>query len=248
MPSLRNSRARTLGVLASQQASPPCVAELQARRDRILEEDQGVVRIDNDFDGRADDRARGRRSAKIRLQSSPGNSEHPRRLARLPIMPSRKATFALLATVPVLAIGARALSELADEPFSDRLSQPWELGESTSLSVELDGRGTSSLEWSGSRPVGIETRHDLGEGVSLHIGAEALTRVAPGELLERNPGLQAGAAVRAKLDDRWTAGVGAGWRSTATETGLSAVLDADRRSGAFDDGEGVVWLRLSASF
>jgi hypothetical protein len=60
--------------------------------------------------------------------------------------------------------------------------------------------------------------------------------------------LQAGAAVRAKLDDRWTAGVGAGWRSTATETGLSAVLDADRRSGAFDDGEGVVWLRLSASF
>lgn len=163
-------------------------------------------------------------------------------------MPSRKAIVVLLATVPVLAIGARALSELADEPVSSRLSQPWELGESTSLSLELDGRGASSLQWSGSRPVGIETRHELGDGVSLHLGAEALTRVSPGEVLEQYPDWQAGAAVRAKLDDRWTAGVGAGWRSTSTATGLSAVLDADRRSGAFDDGEGVVWLRLSASF
>lgn len=163
-------------------------------------------------------------------------------------MPSHKAILAVLAAVPVLAIGARAVSELADEPVSSKLSQPWELGEATDLSVELDGRGTSSLQWSGSRPVGIETRHDLGEGVSLHFGAEALTRVAPGELLEQYPDWQAGAAVRAKLDDRWTAGVGAGWRSTSTATGLSAVLDADRRSDAFDDGEGVVWFRLSASF
>lgn len=36
---------------ASQQATPPRNAELQARRDWIFEEDQGVVRIDNDFSG-----------------------------------------------------------------------------------------------------------------------------------------------------------------------------------------------------
>lgn len=178
-------------------------------------------------------------------------------------MPARKTILVLAAAAPILAIGARAVSErnqlgeladerTVDEPMVDELSQPWELGESASVSVALDGRGASSLAWSADRPIGLESRHELGQGVSLHVGAEALAGAIPNESLASTPDWQAGAAVRAKLDDRWTAGVGAGWRSTASTNGLSAFLDSERSAGAFDrdsqEGEGVVWLRLSASF
>lgn len=163
-------------------------------------------------------------------------------------MPSTRFIVAAVAVVPVLAIAASAVSDLAEEPEATALSQPWELGEATSLSVALDGRGNSSLAWSGDRPLGIESRHQLGEGFSLHLGAEALADVPPIEASGGVPDWQAGAAVRAKLDDHWSAGVGAGWRSTTTATGLSAAIDSDRRIGAIDDGEGVVWFRLSASF
>lgn len=168
-------------------------------------------------------------------------------------MPAFKAILVLAAAVPVLAIGARALSELADESATTVLSQPWELGESASMSVALDGRGSSSLAWSSDRPIGLESRHEIAEGVSLHLGAEALAGATANDAWARTPDWQAGAAVRAKLDDHWTAGAGAGWRSTASANGLSAFLDSDRGtqgvgSSGEADGEGVVWFRLSASF
>jgi hypothetical protein len=163
-------------------------------------------------------------------------------------MPSIKTILACTAAVPVLAIGASALSDLATEPVAATLSQPWELGEAASVAVALDGRGTSSLAWSGERPIGLESRHELGEGVSLHFGAEALAAATPIEAIGSAADWQAGAAVRARLDDHWTAGVGGGWRSTTSTSGLSAFIDADRRTGALDEGEGVVWFRLSASF
>jgi hypothetical protein len=179
-------------------------------------------------------------------------------------MPSLKTILACTAAVPVLAIAGSALSELAsgaptdmsEQPVASTLSQPWQLGEAASVAVALDGRGTSSLAWSGDRPIGLESRHQLGEGVSLHFGAEALAGQTPSGATLNASDWQAGAALRAKLDSHWTAGVGGGWRSTtststtstSTASGLSTFLDSDRRGGGFDEGEGVVWLRLSAEF
>jgi hypothetical protein len=163
-------------------------------------------------------------------------------------MPRTASIFTAVAGLCVAALGAHALVLDSDEPLRRELSQPWKLGEADDLSVALDARGDSSLAWSAERPLGIESRHELVDGVSLHVGGEALIGDLPGETAPRLPDWQAGAAVRAKLDDRWTAGVGAGWRST-TSGGLSAALDSDRRSGSLDgEGEGVVWFRLSASF
>lgn len=149
--------------------------------------------------------------------------------------------------VPMLALGAHAVIG-DDEQAATTLSQPWQLGDEPSVSVALDGGGASSVGWSGDRPIGLESRHEIADGVSLHFGAEALSRAEGSDLLEQVPDWQAGAALRARLDDRWTAGVGAGWRSTASGSSLSSVLDSDQRAGALDDGEGVVWFRLSASF
>ena len=181
-------------------------------------------------------------------------------------MASLKTILACTAAVPVLAIAGSALSELAngalselangalsdvsEEPVASTLSQPWQLGEAASVAVALDGRGTSSLAWSGERPIGLESRHQLGEGVSLHFGAEALAGQTPSGATLNASDWQAGAALRAKLDSHWTAGVGGGWRSTTSTStsGLSTFLDSDRRGGGFDEGEGVVWLRLSAEF
>jgi hypothetical protein len=184
-------------------------------------------------------------------------------------MPSLKTILACTAAVPVLAIAGSALSDLAngalsdmsEQPVASTLSQPWQLGEAASVAVALDGRGTSSLAWSRDRPIGLESRHQLGEGVSLHFGAEALAGQTPSGATLNASDWQAGAALRAKLDSHWTAGVGGGWRSTtststtststtstSTASGLSTFLDSDRRGGGFDEGEGVVWLRLSAEF
>lgn len=161
-------------------------------------------------------------------------------------MPRTTSIFTAVTGLCVVALGAHALVLDSEEPLRRELSQPWNLGEADELSVALDARGDSSLAWSAERPLGIESRHELIDGVSLHVGGEALLGDLPGETASRLPGRlpdwQAGAAVRAKLDKRWSADVGAGWRST-TSGGLSAALDADRRAG-----EGVVWLRLSASF
>jgi hypothetical protein len=156
----------------------------------------------------------------------------------------------LLASVaaPTLALAAHAVIGEADEPRATTLSQPWRLGDEPSVSVALDGGGASSVGWSGDRPIGLESRHEIADGVSLHFGAEALSRAEGSDLLEQVPDWQAGAALRTRLDGRWTAGIGAGWRSTASGSSLSSVLDTDQRAGALDDGEGVVWFRLSASF
>lgn len=160
-------------------------------------------------------------------------------------MPRIRTILLATAALSASALAAHAPSGWSDEPLRRELSQPWKLGEAESLSLALDARGDSRVAWSADRPLGLEGRHQIADGVSLHVGGEALASADPVELSGRVPDWQAGAALRAKLDRRWTAGVGAGWRSAS---GLSRALDAGERRSAAEEGEGVVWLRLSASF
>lgn len=170
-------------------------------------------------------------------------------------MPSPRLIVLSTAAIASLALAARAMSGLAEgspdapEPGPRALSQPWQLGEAQGMSVALDAEGRSSLGWSADRPMAIEARHELGDGLSAHLGAEALAPVGAGGLAARAPDWQAGVALRQKLDDRWTASFGAGWR-TASGAGLGSFVDGGRQtlSDGGGGGEGVVWLRFTASF
>jgi hypothetical protein len=173
-------------------------------------------------------------------------------------MPRSKSTLAALLALSTLAMGAYSLGGLAlergeDETPTREMVRPWSLGGEADLSLPLDGGGRSSLAWSADRPFGLEARHELGDGVSLHVGAEALAGAGPLDPRAGEPAWQTGAAIRTKLDDSWTADLGVGWRNASvTATGFGEALgDAARPlDAAWNDGrgEGVVWLRLSASF
>jgi len=171
---------------------------------------------------------------------------------------SKSILVAVLA-LPTLAMGAYSLGGLVSvrgdaEPPTREIVRPWSLGGKADLALPLDARGSASLAWSAERPFGLEARHELGDGVSLHIGAEALAGAGPLDPRAGEPAWQTGAAVRARLDDAWTADLGVGWRNASvTTTGFDAALGdrAQRTMGPdWSDGrgEGVVWLRLSASF
>lgn len=179
-----------------------------------------------------------------------------RRLANLSRDLRARPLLIAVATLPFLAIGLRASSELIDAPQRRELSQPWALGGPASIAVPMDARGGSRIEWSAERPVGIGMRHELADGIALHVGAEALADAQALEALEvletpetpdadaRLPAWQAGAAVRVRLDDHWNAGVGAGWRSIGRSGGSDWTQDADAR----ETGEGVIWFGLSGTF
>jgi hypothetical protein len=99
--------------------------------------------------------------------------------------------------------------------------------------------------------MGLETRHVVANGVTLHVGAEALAEPAIFDQVasdEVAPQWQAGTALRVRLDDRWSAGVGAGWRSSSADGALSSVFERSRDIGWRDSGEGVVWFGLRAEF
>ncbi len=172
-----------------------------------------------------------------------------------------KSTLVALLALPTLAMGAYGLGGLAaydaetePETATREIVRPWSLGGEADLALSLDARGRSSLAWSAERPFGLEARHELGDGVSLHIGAEALAGAGPLDPRVGEPAWQTGAAVRTRLDDAWTADLGVGWRNASiTTTGFDAALgDRAQRTTNSDwkdgRGEGVVWLRLSASF
>ena len=172
-----------------------------------------------------------------------------------------KSILVALLSLPTLAMGAYGLGGMAGhdaetepEIATREIVRPWSLGGDADLALPLDARGSSSLAWSAERPFGLEARHELGDGVSLHIGAEALAGAGPLDPRAGEPAWQTGAAIRARLDDAWTADLGVGWRNASvTTTGFDAALGdrAQRTMGAnWGDGreEGVVWLRLSASF
>jgi len=174
-----------------------------------------------------------------------------------------KSILVALLSLPTLAMGAYGLGGMAGhdaEPEPEiatrEIVRPWSLGGEADLALPLDARGRSSLAWSAERPIGLEARHELGEGVSLHIGAEALAGAGPLDPRVGEPAWQTGAAVRARIDDAWTADLGVGWRNASvTATGFDAALEdrAQRTMGpdwsdGRGEGEGVVWLRLSASF
>ena len=172
---------------------------------------------------------------------------------------TRLATLAAtLVTIPALAICVQTFGELAlerndveQESLRRGLAQPWTLGEHATVAVPLDGRGLSSVEWSSERPMGLETRHVVANGVTLHVGAEALAEPAIFDQVasdEVAPQWQAGTALRVRLDDRWSAGVGAGWRSSSADAALSSVFERSRDIGWRDSGEGVVWFGLRAEF
>lgn len=123
------------------------------------------------------------------------------------------------------------------------------------------------LQWRPTHPLGLFARHEVVRGMSFESHAEivpAFGAIAPdffdgGTLPEsgmRSGGLaawQASTALVIQLGSGWRAMIGGGWQ--AGDTGVGAALDgftAFEASAAATvdgiDGEGVVWLRFSASF
>jgi hypothetical protein len=159
---------------------------------------------------------------------------------------------AATATLAALLVGATASSDLGSESAALELAKPWSLGDPETAALPLDERGMSQVAWDAGKPIGLESRHALARGVSLHIGgevlplrgADAVGRPVSGD----DSDWQVGAGLRARLDERWSVGVGASWRSGSTD-GLPILTPLRSRSSVGSgDGEGVVWLRLSASF
>lgn len=159
---------------------------------------------------------------------------------------------ATAATLAALLVGATASSDLGSESAAIELAKPWSLGDPETAALLLDERGVSRVAWDAAKPIGLESRHVLARGVSLHIGGEALplrgTDAVGRTLSGDESDWQVGAGLRARLDERWSVGVGASWRSGGTD-GLPVLSPLRSRSAVgAGDGEGVVWLRLSASF
>ena len=122
----------------------------------------------------------------------------------------------------------------------------------------IGGDGGPSVGWSAEQPIGLELRHRVIDGVTAHVGAEAAMSEDPrrssggGEPTARDRDAlgeldwQAGAGLRLRLDENWSAGVGASWRSSRAPIGWDASV-SDRGDASLD-GEGVVWLSLRAEF
>jgi len=196
--------------------------------------------------------------------------EHLRSPMRPGRMPRFRPFMLGLSALAALVVGGRVLSEIApDAPVSSAgereeeelikpLSQPWSLGSSASDARMTAGDGGPAIGWSAEQPVGLEIRHRVIDGVTAHVGAEAAMSDDPrrlgggdGSTARDRDALgqldwQAGAGLRVRLDDNWSAGVGASWRSSRTPIGWDAAMN--ERGDARLDGEGVVWLSLRAEF
>lgn len=139
------------------------------------------------------------------------------------------------------------------EPPALELTKPWSLGEAETGAVWLDADGASRIAWDAARPIGLELRQELSTsllpGLSLHVGAEAVPEQARkgdsrGFGTDGAGEWQVGSGLRARLGDHASIGIGASWRSAEGDW-LSSTSARSRGGG---DGEGVVWLRISAEF
>jgi hypothetical protein len=183
-------------------------------------------------------------------------------------MPRSRPVVLGLAALSALVAGGMALSEIAPDgavlgpaegaELVKPLSQPWALGSLVDDARPIGGGGGPSVGWKSDQPAGIELSQPIVDGVSLHVGAEATlsdgagasSRImgpdAGGRDVLGSVDWQAGAGVRVRLDHRWTASVGASWRS---ERAMDS-WDRSRSANAGEnlDGEGVVWFALRAEF
>ena len=185
-------------------------------------------------------------------------------------MPRFRPLILGVSALAALVAGARVVSEITpDGPVSNAgesddaelikpLSQPWSLGSSAGDALTIGGDGGPSVGWSAEQPIGLELRHQLVDGVTAHFGAEAAMSEGPRRWSAGDDSTprdrdalgqldwQAGAGLRVRLDENWSAGVGACWRSSRAPIGWDAAMND--RGDASLDGEGVVWLSLRAEF